>query len=78
MKPMVTIFLLIGFYTSLCAQHHRWIHHNVPLIDSLFANNQRGSYPGLAVGVVKGGQLMLAKGFGLASLEYGQYVRKRP
>ena len=71
LKPTVTIFLLIGFYTALCAQHHRWIHPYVPLIDSLFANNQRGSYPGLAVGVVKGGQLMLAKGYGLANLEHG-------
>lgn len=63
--------VLIFFGSPASAQHHRWIAPYVPQIDSLFTTYQQGSNPGLAVGVLKGGQLMFSKGYGLANLEHG-------
>ncbi|MBL8267345.1 serine hydrolase domain-containing protein [Steroidobacter sp.] len=40
-------------------------------IDALFAEYSNGSTPGAAVGVYRGGQIVFAKGYGLADLEYG-------
>ena len=39
-------------------------------IDSLFAEYDRSDAPGFAVGVIQGGELVYAKGFGSANLDY--------
>lgn len=39
-------------------------------VDSLFAEYARGATPGVAVAVVRDGRTLLAKGYGLASLEH--------
>ena len=71
MKNHLFLFVLILFFSSaLSAQSTNWIKPYTPRIDSLFANLQQGNQPGLAVGIVKGGQLVLSKGYGLANLEH--------
>ncbi|WP_394849983.1 beta-lactamase family protein [Pendulispora brunnea] len=46
----------------------------VPELDKLFADDQRASHvPGMGVGIVLGGEIVYAKGFGLRDVE-----RKRP
>ena len=67
MKHYICLLLALIFWSSpVSAQHHRWIAPYVPQIDSLFSTYQKGSNPGLAVGVLKGGQLVFSKGYGLA------------
>ena len=39
-------------------------------IDSLFVNWTQPNYPGAVVGIMKGGELVFSKAYGLASLEY--------
>ena len=39
-------------------------------VDSLFANSNRNGAPGLAIGIVRDGRVLMTKGYGLASLEY--------
>lgn len=46
-------------------------------IDGLFAEYSRGDSPGAAVGVYRGGQIVFAKGYGLADLEYGVPITPR-
>jgi len=46
-------------------------------IDSLFAEYSHGNSPGAAVGVYRGGQIIFAKGYGLADLEYGVPITPR-
>lgn len=72
MKYFTLLLLALVFCTSHTrAQHHRWIHPYTTRIDSLFASYAQGSNPGLAVGILKGGQLVFSKGYGLANLEHG-------
>lgn len=59
------------WHNQATAQHHHWIHPYVSQIDSLFAANQHVSTPGVAVGILKEGQLIFSKGYGLANLEHG-------
>src|SRR5579883_704843 len=40
-------------------------------LDALFARWNRSDEPGLVVGIVKDGQLIYRRGFGMASLEHG-------
>lgn len=44
-------------------------------IDALFAAQQGQAVPGYAVGVLHQGQVLLSKGYGLASLEHGLPIR---
>ncbi|HJP58512.1 MAG TPA: serine hydrolase [Gemmatimonadaceae bacterium] len=39
-------------------------------VDKLFVNSNRDGAPGLAVGIVRDGRVLMTKGYGLASLEY--------
>ena len=39
-------------------------------VDKLFVNSNRDGAPGLAIGIVRDGRVLLTKGYGLASLEY--------
>lgn len=72
MKLYIILLLTLIFGTTqTTAQHHRWIHPYAPRIDSIFAPYAQGSNPGLAVGILKGGQLVFSKGYGLANLEHG-------
>lgn len=71
MKNHLFLFVLMLFLSNvLSAQSANWIKPYTPRIDSLFADLQQGIQPGLAVGIVKGGQLVLSKGYGLANLEH--------
>jgi len=39
-------------------------------VDKLFVNSNRDGAPGLAIGIVRDGRVLMTKGYGLASLEY--------
>lgn len=46
-------------------------------VDSIFAEHDRTDGPGCAVGVYRAGELVLARGYGMASLEHGLPITTR-
>jgi CubicO group peptidase (beta-lactamase class C family) len=46
-------------------------------VDAVFAAHIRGAAPGCAVGVYRDGAMVLAKGYGVASLEDGRTISAR-
>src|SRR5258707_15794386 len=46
-------------------------------IDPLFARWNNTNSPGFAVGVIRDGKLVFAKGYGMANLEYGEPITPR-
>ncbi len=59
---LLALLLLPAAADAQLAEHAR--------VDSLFARLSEGTTPGLAVAVVKDGRVVLAKGYGCASLEH--------
>ncbi|HMP99518.1 MAG TPA: serine hydrolase domain-containing protein [Cyclobacteriaceae bacterium] len=62
--------LTLIIFLSSCKQEHE---HNLSIeskIDSLFQQWDKPNTPGAAVGVLKDGELIFAKGYGMANLEH--------
>ena len=65
-KIYITLFLSFGIFSILNAQ-------TIPInskVDALFKHWDSPNSPGCALGVVKNGQLVYAKGYGIADLEH--------
>src|SRR5215213_6332676 len=72
-----TIFLcLLVFSTELLAQHSS-VEVDARRIDAIFASYDHDGSPGYAVGVVKNGTLVYARGFGRADLDYNMPITTR-
>lgn len=68
-----TIALLLLFLIGSNFSHAQ----NQEGIDALFAQYNSSDVPGLAVSVLKDGQVVYQKGFGMANLEYGIPIDKK-
>jgi CubicO group peptidase (beta-lactamase class C family) len=64
-KKMVLLFLLLSF--SICSFGQI---KQSNAIDSIFTEWNRGDAPGCALGIIKDNELIYAKGYGLANMEY--------
>ena len=65
-KCIIAIFVLFMAYLSPAQSAD---HKSVEAIDRLF-QHYTSSTPGVAIAVVKDGQIILSKGYGMANLEY--------
>jgi len=74
MKSLITIFLYLTFYTPvyLYAQNDTILAGRQ--IDSIFNQYQHTAGPGCAVAVIRHGQVILEKAYGMANLEYRQPI----
>ena len=66
-KVFPSIILLIGIVSNLIGQSNISINSKV---DTLFEQWNSNDSPGCALGVIKNGQLIYAKGYGMADLEH--------
>ncbi|MCU0864007.1 MAG: beta-lactamase family protein [Planctomycetes bacterium] len=66
--PRASLFLLPWFAAALLAQQPEWL----PKVEALLAARvQQPDAVGFSVGIAKRGQVLLAKGYGLAEAEHG-------
>ena len=71
MRSTLAALAALTLPAALPAQHPD---PRVARVDSVFANMDRTSRPGCAVGVVQDGAFLLRKGYGMANLESGQAI----
>jgi CubicO group peptidase (beta-lactamase class C family) len=67
MKMKKYLILFIFSYTSLISQAQ---FKESKAVDSIFAEYNKPNVPGCALGIIKEGKLIYAKGYGLANMEY--------
>ncbi|MDW3648113.1 MAG: serine hydrolase domain-containing protein [Bacteroidia bacterium] len=67
---MKRYFVLALFLSFLCTLSAQLDPEKEQAIDELFSSWDAGNHPGGAVGIMKEGEIIYSKGFGLASLEY--------
>ena len=65
MKKHILLFLLFSMTTSLFAQIKE-----SKSVDDIFSAWNKNDVPGCALGIIKDGELIYAKGYGFANLEY--------
>ena len=68
------LLLSLLFAPSVATATEDWTLGTSRKVDEVFAHLARTDSPGCAVGVVRGGELRYAKGYGMASLETGMAI----
>lgn len=64
-------FLVIGMLLGLSARAPAQEKSIAERVDAIFARYDRTDAPGVALGVISDGELIYARGYGMANLEYG-------
>jgi CubicO group peptidase (beta-lactamase class C family) len=70
MRYFAPLCLCFCLNASVFAQKTKLSKDQVSQIEALFAQQKQAGQPGLALGIVRNGQTLLAKGYGLANLEH--------
>lgn len=65
MKKYYLIFILVNLYIYSFGQFQE-----SKAVDSIFSDWSKSDVPGCALGIIKDGELIYAKGYGLANMEY--------
>src|SRR5688572_30937002 len=72
-----TIFLCLAIFSTGLLAQHGLDEVDVRQIDAIFTPFDHDGSPGYAVGVVKNGKLVYARGFGRADLDYNTPITPR-
>ena len=73
----VSIFSSVLAFANNAAPQPKLSDSEIAGIDRLFARWNRTNSPGFAVGVIRNGSLVFAKGYGMSNLEYGIPITPR-
>jgi len=69
-KHFIFTLLLFFFITQACASREKAHDQRIKKVDELFANWDKPDSPGCALGVIKDGEFLYKRGYGMANLEY--------
>lgn len=73
---IVSVFLLFAFAKTVSGQikipptHNKITAELAAKVDAIFADTDKPNHPGAALGIFKNGEIIYAKGYGYANLEY--------